>query len=547
MTEEKISFQDIPRTSRLFRDYLYDFGRVSQFYDAGGIGFEALVARAGRVVLEESPRAKVAAVLREQNLRAGATAATLTNIDRLGESDSVAVVTGQQAGLFTGPLYTILKALTAIGLTTRLRERGINAVPVFWIAAEDHDFQEVNHTQVIDREGVLRRIVYDGSPDNEGRPVGDIAITPTISENLSHLATFLPESEFVPPLMESLTECYQVGTGFGVAFARMLTRLIGHHGIVLIDPQDDRLKMIAGEIYNRAMTQLPDFAANLVRQSTALESAGYHAQVHTGPEVVPLFFLEEGRRRAMVLGGDGRLRLKGGTWSCDYAEMVARVAQDPQLFSPNVTLRPIVQDYLLPTAAIVGGAAEIAYFAQLRPNYELLGRVAPLILPRASVTIVEKRHAKTMRRYNLRFTDLFEGGEAVLRKVVEENLDSSTALVFDETERVFNEQLERLRQSLQGVDPTLAEALRGGREKIFYQIQNLRTRFVHNRGQRDDVVRHQIERLMTALYPERNLQERELNIFYFLARYGPGMIDQIFGEILGSIDTENSTHGLVML
>lgn len=543
MTDQSISFRDIPRTSRLFRDYLYDFEQVSEFYDAGGTSFEALVAHAARIAPQESPRTRVTAILREQNLRVGATAATLSNIDRLAQSGSVAVVTGQQAGLFTGPLYTILKALTAVRLARQLEERGINAVPVFWIAAEDHDFDEVNHTELIDREGALRRIDYPATPGTEGQPVGSITIGASMEEKITQLAALLPESEFTPPLIESLAVSYRPGTGFAEAFARMMTRLIGHYGIVLIDPLDEGLKEIAGPIYSRALTRLPDFAANLVRQSAALELAGYHAQVHTGPEVVPLFVLEEGRRRALILGDDGRVRLKAGSRSFDYGTISAQVEENPGLFSPNVTLRPIVQDYLLPTAAIIGGAAEIAYFAQLRPNYELLGRIAPLILPRASVTLVEKRHAKTMDRFNIGFTDLFEGGEALLRKVVEENLDNSTALLFDETERMFNDQLEKLRQSLQGIDPTLAESVRGGREKILYQVNNLRTRFVHSRGRRDDVTRHQIERLSTALYPHRNLQERELNICYFLARYGFGMIDQIHD----AIDPEAHLHGLVMV
>lgn len=545
MTDETISFQDIPRTSRLFRDYLSDFERVHSFYGPEGIGFEALVAHTARIVRQESPRAKVVAILREQNLAVGGTSETLASLERLGQSDSVAIVTGQQAGLFTGPLYTIFKALTAVKIAQRLVERGVNAVPVFWIAAEDHDFEEVNHSQVIDREGRLQKIVYAGSPADEGRPVGAVTIGAEIEESVAELTAYLPESEFISPLMDDLRDAYRAGAGYAGAFAKIMTRLIGRYGIVLIDPMDGRLREIAGLIYNRAMARLPDFAANLVRQSTALELAGYHTQVHTGPEVIPLFTLEDGKRRAMILGADGKVRLKGRHQEYGQAygqdALAARIEQDPQSFSPNVTLRPIVQDYLLPTAAIVGGAAEIAYFAQLRPNYELLGRTAPLILPRASLTLVEKRHVKTMNRYGIRFADLFEGGEGLLRKVIEAGPDSSTAALFDETEGVFDLQLEKLRQSLQSVDPTLAEALRGGREKILYQLHNLRTRFIHNRGRRDEVIQHQLERLSTALYPHRNLQERELNIFYFLARYGYGVIDQV----LAAIDPESHDHRLV--
>jgi bacillithiol synthase len=206
-------------------------------------------------------------------------------------------------------------------------------------------------------------------------------------------------------------------------------------------------------------------------------------------------------------------------------------------------MRPIVQDFLLPTVAYIGGPAEIAYFAQLRPNYSLLDRVEPVVLPRASFTLIEKRHAKTMSKYGIAFPDLFEGQEEVMKRVVERSLDQDTATRFDETEHALNEQLDRLRDSLTAVDPTLADALKGGREKILYQIHNLRTRFIHNRTKRDETMGQQIERLFAVLYPNKNLQERELNVAYFLARYGYEWIDRLYDEV----ELESRDHKLVYL
>ncbi len=223
--------------------------------------------------------------------------------------------------------------------------------------------------------------------------------------------------------------------------------------------------------------------------------------------------------------------------------MLDTVNRCPNCFSPNVTLRPIVQDYLLPTVAYIGGPAEIAYFAQLRPNYSLLGRVEPVVLPRATFTLIEKRHAKTMAKFGIEFSDLFEGPENVLKKVVEQSLDNNTSRIFDETEKLFDEQLEKLRASLIAAEPTLSDALKGGREKIFYQLNNLRTRFVHNRSKRDETTGQQIERLFAVLYPNKNLQERELNFAYFLARYGYELIDRIYDEV----EIGNNDHKLVYL
>jgi len=531
MTDNTISFGQIPRTSRLFNDFLYDFERVSQFYEPGGLDTSALVARAQKVTAQTFSRDAVADALTDQNARAGAGEPTFANIERLRQKDSVVVITGQQAGLFTGPLYTIFKALTAIKLAEHLRAQGVNAVPMFWVAAEDHDFEEVNHTRLINREGQLVTITYAGCSPKEGKPVGHVKLNEKISQNIDEMIAALPESEFMPRLAEDLRDSYQAGANFAEAFGKMMMKLFGKFGVVLIDPLDDRLKAVAGEIYASAMSHTPEFAARLVNATAQLESSGYHAQVYTNAEAVPLFILDEDRRTAMVRREDGRFYLKGSEKSFGAAELLDTVRRCPNCFSPNVTFRPIVQDFLLPTAAYIGGPAEIAYFAQLRPNYGLLNRVDPVVLPRATFTLIEKRHAKTMSKYGIQFTDLFAGFEEVMKTVVERSLDQNTATIFDETERAFNEQLDKLNAALIAVDPTLAGALKGGREKILYQLNNLHTRFIHTRGKRDETTKQQIERLFAALYPNKNLQEREINVAYFLARYGYELIDRIYDEV----------------
>jgi len=435
MTDHQtIRFSDIPKTSQLYKDFLYDFNRVSNFYQPEGLNIASLVPRAQKVIAQTFQRDAVADVLADQNAQAGAGELTLANIERLRQPDSVVVITGQQAGLFTGPLYTVFKALTAIKLAEHLRSQGVNAVPMFWIAAEDHDFEEVNHARIVNREGQLVTVTYTACSPKEGKPVGHVKLCDEIGGNIDELLAALPESEFVPRLAEDLRASYAAGTGFADAFGKMMMRLFHQFGVVLINPLDDRLKQVSRDIYSGAMSRLPEFAGRLVSASSQLEAAGYHAQVYTSNEAVPLFMLDEGRRTAMVHRDDGRFYLKNGEKSFAAEELLETINRCPNCFSPNVTLRPIVQDFLLPTVAYIGGAAEIAYFAQLRPNYSLLGRVEPVVLPRASFTLVEKRHAKTMSKYGIEFNDLFEGQEAVLKKVVEKSLDNDTARVFDETE-----------------------------------------------------------------------------------------------------------------
>ena len=530
MTTDTIRFSEIPKTSRLFQDFLYDFQRVENFYEAGGRDWNALVARSERVAAQDYDRDAVADVLLEQNRAAGAGEATFANIERLRQKDSVVIITGQQAGLFTGPLYTIFKALTAIKLANELRARGVNAIPVFWIAAEDHDFAEVNHTRLVNREGQLVTITYTGCSPAEGKPVGAVHLREAITENINELLAALPESEFIPTLEVDLRASYQAGTGFADAFAKLLMRFFGKFGVVLINPLEDRFKHIAGELYSAAMSRAPEFAATLVKQSATLEAAGYHAQVYTSPESVPLFMMDDGRRTAMVQR-DGYFYLKGSEKKFQRDELLATVNRCPNCFSPNVTLRPIVQDFLLPTAVYIGGPAEIAYFAQLRAGYQLLGRVEPLVLSRASFTLIEKRHAKTLSKNGLTFSDLFAGVNEVMTKIGEQGADKETAATFDETERLVEAQVEKLRASLEKADPPLATALKGGKANMLSNIQRLRATYIKNLSQRDEATRHQIERAFAVLYPNKGLQEREINAAYFLARYGYELIDRIYEEV----------------
>jgi bacillithiol biosynthesis cysteine-adding enzyme BshC len=259
--------------------------------------------------------------------------------------------------------------------------------------------------------------------------------------------------------------------------------------------------------------------------------------------MVPLFIMDDGRRAAITRREDGRFNVKGSDRSFANEELVELAARCPSCFSPNVTLRPAVQDYLLPTAAYIGGPAEIAYFAQLRAVYEPLGRQQPCVLPRASFTVVEGRHQKTMKKLGLELRDFFDGLHPAVTKVVEQGLDKGAAVAFTETEQLMNEQLDKLGRALLQTDATLSDPLKRTREKLMYQLEHLRTRFIHSSAHRHETAYRQIERAFTTLYPNKNLQERELNVYYFLSRYGPGLIEELYE----AADLGFSNHKLVFI
>ncbi|HTF38887.1 MAG TPA: bacillithiol biosynthesis cysteine-adding enzyme BshC [Blastocatellia bacterium] len=537
---DSLRFTDIPRTTLLFNDFLYDYQKVARFHANYGRSVEPLADHARRVGAQQFDRKRVPDALDRINRRAGSPELTFKHIEMLRRPGTVAIVTGQQAGLFTGPLYTIHKALTVIKLAACLRDQGVEAVPVFWVASEDHDYEEVNHCRIVDREGHLKRIQYEASGHKVDEPVGRVTLCEGIGQTIDELVAQLAPSEFTPALDRDLRESYAEGVGFAEAFLRLMARLFHQYGVVLLDPLDEELKQVAAPLYAEAIGKSSEIARALVGRSRELEESGYHAQIHVSEDMVPLFIMDEGRRSALTQQ-DGRFTVKGSDRSFTSEELVELAGRCPSCFSPNVTLRPVVQDYLLPTAAYIGGPAEIAYFAQLRAVYETLGRQEPCVLPRASLTIVEGRHQKTMKKYGLELRDFFDGLHPAVTKVVEHSVDRSAALAFTETERVLNEHLDKLGEALRQTDATLSDPLKRAREKIMYQLEHLRTRFIHSSAHRDETAYRQVERAFTTLCPDKNLQERELNVYYFLSRYGPGLIEELYD----AADLGFSNHKLV--
>ncbi|MFL6214156.1 MAG: bacillithiol biosynthesis cysteine-adding enzyme BshC [Blastocatellia bacterium] len=541
-TTDALRFTQIPRTSRLFNDFLYDYDKVARFYADCGRTASPLAEHARKVGAQSYDRERVANALERINRRAGSPELTFKNIEMLRRPGSVAIVTGQQAGLFTGPLYTIHKAMTVIKLTDCLREQGVEAVPVFWIASEDHDYEEVNHARLIDTEGHMKTARYDPATRPADAPVGRVEIDDGISAAIDEFIAALPPSEFVIDIERDLRESYAEGTGFADAFAKLMARIFKDYGVVLIDPLDEELKQVAAPLYAKAIERAPEIARALVERSHELERAGYHAQVHVSEDAVPLFVMDDGRRVAMTQH-DGRFYVKGADRSFDKAELTELAARCPNCFSPNVTLRPVVQDWLLPTAAYIGGPAEVAYFAQIRAVYEQLERPDPCVLPRASMTIIEHRHRKTLKKLKIQLPDFFDGLHAAITKVVEQSLDRETANTFAETERLISEQLDKLDASLRRADSTLSDAAKNARAKIIYQLEHLRTRFVHTSARRDETIYRQVERAYATLLPDKNLQERELNVYYLLARYGPTLMRDIYD----AVEIGYSNHKLLYL
>jgi len=549
---ETVSFEQIPQQSRLFLDYLRDPLALRRFYPEAVRFHYDLPARAGRVFgAYQTDRNQLCNALERMNRGWGATEKTLANIRLLREADCLAVVSGQQAGLFGGPLYTIYKALSAVKLAECMTQRGVKAVPVFWIATEDHDFAEVASAEFINRDCAIGRISVPLEMHTEGLPVGRVTLDESINARVQGLLEVLPQTEFSADLERLLHDAYRPGLKYSDAFARVMTALTGRHGLILLDPLDSQLKKLAARLYAKAAGRAQEIAIAIVNRSRELEQAGYHAQVAPSENSFPLFLHDEnGARHALTRTENGKYQTKGegqesgqkpdgqsGLNEYSAEELAEWSLREPERFSPNVTLRAVVQDYLLPTVAYYGGAAEIAYFAQTAEVYRILDRPVTPILHRASMTMVEKHTWRALERYDIGLTDFFAGQDHVVGRVVTEHLGKETSAAFGHTTKTFNSELDGLQEKLRNIDPTLAEALEKGRRKINYQIDGLRTRFQRAQLGRDEALHRQLQRAFDLLYPEKTLQERRINITSLLARHGRYVVDWIFDAIdLGSVD-----------
>jgi bacillithiol synthase len=495
-----IRHTDLPGTTRLFADFTYHFDRVAKFYRYNPHDPASLEQAAREIDYPDDRRAALVAALRAQN-------GNSDSLDRLAQPGTVAVVTGQQVGLFSGPAYTIYKAITAARIARELNDRGIPAVPVFWLATEDHDFEEVNHTWVFDAAH-QPTILRAAAPNENGRqrPVGNIAID---SPPVDALASALASYPFADEVIAAVRDAYAPGTTMGAAFRKLLTTLLQKLDLIFLDPLDPAIRKIGAPLVAEALSAAGELKARLLERNRDLEAAGYHAQVHLDAKTSLFFLLENGERIPLRRANS------------DYSDLRERAAE----ISPNALLRPVMQDYLLPTVAYIGGPAELAYLAQSQVLYDrLLGRM-PVVTSRSSFTLVEPRAEKLLNRYRLTVPDIFTHEEGLKERVARALISESLAPVFDETIDGMCKNIDHLQHEMRRFDRSLAASLDGLRRKMVWNVQNTRRKVEREMMRRDHRAAEDARYLSNLVFPHRHPQERFYSILPFLAKHGPDLID----------------------
>ncbi len=512
-----ISFRDIPHTTPLYETFLDHFEKVAKYY-AYPPTVAGLKSAAAKAEVAPETRRIVVEVLREQNRKFGSSDAVAKNLDRLA-SGAVAVVTGQQVGLFGGPAYSIYKAISAVAYARELTRQGIDAVPVFWLATEDHDLAEIDHAFWVTSKG-LQEFSLPHTESAEGHRVGEVTLGDAITAVVSRAADSL-EGPDADAVANALRESYQPSETFGSAFGKLMARLVPQLGIILLDPLDARLHQVSAKIYRRALDDSDALREALIARSKELERGGFHAQVKVARESTLLFY-NVGGRREPLRSRNGKFFAGKSQFSLE--ELQTAIDREPEAFTPNVLLRPIVQDTLLPTAAYIGGPAEIAYMAQAEVVYKsLLGRM-PAILPRSSFTLIEPPVTRLLKKYSLTFEDILAGRQSVRTKMERTSLPRALAKKFDAHEKSLHKILSAYRDPLKKLDKTLLGALDSAEKKMLFQFAKLKGKAGRAENLRTGVLDRHERILLDALYPHRDLQERLLGALPFLAAYGAGLV-----------------------
>ena len=514
-----LSFRQLPHQPKLFLEYLDHFARVKSFFVYPPT-MQAVARAAQKLDYPPERRSEVARLLRKQNTALGAGAETLSNLERL-EKGAVAVVSGQQVGLFSGPAYSVYKALTAVQIAEELTRSGIPAVPVFWMATEDHDLEEVRHSTWFD-QGKQIRFELPVAPE-AGAPVGQIRLGPPVEPLVQEAAELLVH-QGSDLLAGFLKESYRPEETYGSAFGKLFARLFAQHGLILMDPLDPGLHRLAAPLYQHALAERDGLNAKLLQRGKDLDRAGFAAQVKVTSRSTLLFILDQGARQ-VITAGNGKYQAGERAWARD--ELVHMTHSDPEKFSPNVLFRPVVQDYLLPTAANIGGPAEISYTAQSEVVYRhLLGRM-PVMLPRAGFTLVDAKAKKLLRRYGLAVEDVWSGSQDLRHKMEDRSVPKSMAKDFDRDQKQIAKMLAQLGRRIEKLDPTLKGTVERSRKRIEFHLEKLRRKAGRAQDQKTQLISAHEQHLESLLYPHKALQSRELCLLPFLARWGTGALSEL--------------------
>jgi bacillithiol synthase len=523
--------------SQLYLDYLAGKLSARQFFLSGNFDEIATATEA-----RDYHRTQLIAILRRQNTVYGASGAALTALEQLADPRAVCVMAGQQAGLFGGSLLVQIKALALVKKAAQLAERLKRpVVPIFWIAGDDHDFAEVAGTSLLNHEGAIAPIKYAAHREVE-LPVGETkfddaaALQAAVSEYHAALGT----SDFTPDLYDLLDRAYTPNDTFVTAFGKLMAKLTEPYGLVYFNPTDPEVKRLAEPFLRDAILRNAEIRETVHGTNDRILSAGYHLQVEKSDAATFFFYNGVEGRKAVTWGKDGFLA-NGRLFTAET--LADQLTLAPERFSPDVILRPVMQSYLFPVLAQYGGPSEIAYLAQLNPLFGKFDLPVPQHLPRPSATLVEKRFEKMLSEYGVPFEELTGDIEQVVNRVLEKSFPADLESRFQAASADISARFEQLVKESVEFDPTLKDFAKQTGGKLEFTLRTYQDKVFSSHKRKSKETRERIYRLHSALYPNRAPQDRSLNIGYFIAKYGFGVVSFLYRQM----EVDETSHQLIFL
>ena len=539
---QNIPFDHFYSPKSIVYQYINNSKKISEILPNHFLNEENYEKQAQYLLEKKYSRKRLCEVLEEQNRLFNADDSTFLNIEKLHKEGTFVVIAGQQVGLFSGPLYTIHKILSVIKLANELSDKlKQNVVPVFWMATDDHDYQEINHIYLPDQSGKIEKIVLTNEGNNPKLPISSISISHEIKALTEQLKTLLPDSEFSSQIFDILANSYQTGASFAVAFGSLIQSVFKKYGLILIDPSDPRFKKISIPLFAQEIKQRSPVSEAILLQTKLIEKEGFSAQIKLHENILNLFYHDPGRET--IFFNENEFFIKNGDQKYSEAQLLQLLEEHPEKFSPNAVMRPLYQDTLFPTLAFVLGPSELAYFAQLKLAYEKMGVSVPIAFPRTSITLIEPRVQRLLNKNHLTIQEIFKNKDQILndliKKEIPESLFESIEFGMKRVEQIWQE----IQNEITGFDANMVKPAEIAASKSVGQFDFLHKKIMQSTRKKNVVIKSQIEKLLNLLFPLGKPQERVFNFLPYYVRFGEKFIEQLYSQI----DVFNADHQIISL
>lgn len=539
MDLSELSFLNLP-FNKLFQDYLKNSQKLEPYFQTNPFSPGDL-DKAIQSYQFSNDREKSISLLKDFNRKFGAGKKTLRAIERLSDDKSIAVVTGQQLTLLGGPLFTIYKIISAIHFAKKWEKQfNIPCVPVFWLADEDHDYEEIASLGLPLKDD-HKKVTLPNESELEKR-VAEIELNYNFENFKKEIVESQFDTDFTDQLWRKLDACYQPGKTIGEAFGRLVLDLFKDYGLILAGSAEPSIKQHLSSVLIKSVQGVIEQYKLLEAKSNDLVSNGYHAQVHL--QHSNLFWINEEGNRTKLSFEENTWTADGNGTSWSSKELIDEIEQKPDRFSPNVFLRPILQNELLPTFAYIAGPGEISYHAQMKDFFEEFEQTMPVIVPRFSATLMESGIDRVFEKLPFNVSDYNERIEDLESRFIEQSDSPDIESIFDEWKSEVDEVSEARIEKIKNIDPTLEGASEKAKAVFFTELDKLKGKVYRSVKDQEKTQLNRIRKIKSNLFPNGNLQEREVAFIYFMNKYGLDIWDQLLNKLEGE---EPNSHKIIRL